>query len=79
MLSAYFLTYRFAQHNGGNAFEMGTLVACLDENGEVVRRPIENANVGTVTLAYDEETGEKAHKPVVQLFKTKPSGEYGHC
>ena len=52
-------------------FKEGTLVACLDENGEEVRKPIENIAVGTFVLAYDEETGEKAYKPVVQLFKNE--------
>ena len=40
-------------------FKEGTLVACLNENGEEVRKPIENIAVGTLVLAYDEETGEK--------------------
>lgn len=52
-------------------FKEGTLVACLDENGEEVRKPIESIAVGTLVLAYDEPTGEKAYKPVVQLFKNK--------
>ena len=52
-------------------FKEGTLVACLNENGEEVRKPIESIAVGTFVLAYDEETGEKAYKPVVQLFRNK--------
>ena len=49
----------------------GNTVACLNENGEEVRKPIETVAVGTMVLAYDEETGEKAYKPVVQLFKNE--------
>lgn len=44
-------------------------MACLNENGEEVRKPIENIAVGTLVLAYDEETGEKAYKPVVRLSR----------
>ena len=50
-------------------FKEGTLVACLNENGEEIRKPIESIAVGTLVLAYDEESGEKAYKPVVQLFR----------
>ena len=50
-------------------FKEGTLVACLNENGEEVRKPIENIAVGTLVLAYDEATGEKAYKPVVRLSR----------
>lgn len=50
-------------------FKEGTLVACLNENGEEIRKPIESIAVGTFVLAYDEETGEKAYKPVVQLSR----------
>ena len=52
-------------------FKEGTLVACLNENGEEVRKPIENIAVGTLVLAYNEETGEKTYKPVVKLFKNE--------
>ena len=52
-------------------FKEGTLVACLNENGEEVRKPIETVAVGTLVLAYDEATGEKAYKPVVQVFKNE--------
>ena len=44
-------------------------MACLNENGEEVRKPIETVVVGTLVLAYDEETGEKAYKPVVRLSR----------
>ena len=50
-------------------FKEGTLVACLDENGEEIQKPIESIAVGTLVLAYDEITGEKAYKPVVQLSR----------
>ena len=52
-------------------FKEGTLVAYLNETGEEVRKPIENIAVGTQVLAYDEATGEKAYKPVVQVFKNE--------
>ena len=50
-------------------FKEGTLVACLDEEGNEIQKPIETIAVGTLVLAYDETTGEKAYKPVVQLFR----------
>ena len=52
-------------------FKEGTLVACLNENGEEVRKPIETVAVGTLVLAYDEEIGEKAYKKVVRLFRNE--------
>ncbi len=51
-------------------------MACLNENGEVVRKPIENIAVGTLVLAYDEETGEKAYKEVVRLFRNETKEWY---
>lgn len=50
-------------------FKEGTLVACLDENGEEIRKPIESIAVGALVLAYDEITGEKAYKPVLRLSR----------
>ena len=47
-------------------FKEGTLVATEDG-----LKPIENIEVGDKVLAYDEATGEKAYKPVVQLFKNE--------
>ncbi len=52
-------------------FKEGTLVACLDEDGNETQLPIEKIAVGTLVLAYDEATGEKAYKPVVQLFRNE--------
>ena len=52
-------------------FKEGTLVACLDENGKEIQKLIESIAVGTLVLAYDEITGEKAYKPVVQIFKNE--------
>ncbi len=52
-------------------FKEGTLVACLNESGEEIRKPIESIAVGTLVLAYDEITGEKAYKPVLQLFRNE--------
>ena len=51
-------------------------MACLNENGEEVRKPIENIAVGTLVLAYDEETGEKAYKEVVRLFRNETKELY---
>ena len=45
-------------------FKEGTLVET--EEG---LKPIEEIEVGDKVLAYDEETGEQAYKPVVQLFR----------
>ena len=52
-------------------FKEGTLVACLNENGEEIQRPIESIALGTLVLAYDEETGEQAYKKVVRLFRNE--------
>ena len=57
-------------------FKEGTLVSCLNERGEEVRMPIESIAVGTLVLAYDEETGEQAYKPVVRLFRNKTKEWY---
>lgn len=45
-------------------FKEGTLVDT--ENG---LKPIEEIAVGDKVLAYDEQTGEQAYKPVLQLFQ----------
>ena len=45
-------------------FKEGTLVETEDG-----LKPIEEIEVGDKVLAYDEETGEQAYKPVVQLFR----------
>ena len=45
-------------------FKEGTLIET--EEG---LKPIEEIEVGDEVLAYDEETGEQAYKPVVQLFR----------
>ena len=60
-------------------FKEGTLVACLNENGEEVRKPIENIAVGTLVLAYNEETGEKTYKPVVRLSRNTTKEWYHIC
>ena len=57
-------------------FKEGTLVACLDEDGNETQLPIESVAVGTLVLAYDEATGEKAYKPVVQLFRNETKEWY---
>ena len=48
-----------------------TMAVLVNENGEEVRKPIENIAVGTLVLAYDEATGEKAYKPGVKLFRNE--------
>ena len=50
-------------------FKEGTLVACLSEEGIETHKPIEDVKVGDRVLAYNEETGEQAYKPVKQLFR----------
>ena len=47
-----------------HCFKEGTLVETEDG-----LKPIEEIEVGDKVLAYDEETGEQAYKPVVQLFR----------
>ena len=47
-------------------FKEGTLVQT--ENG---LKPIEDIQVGDLVLAYDEETGNQAFKPVKQLFRNQ--------
>lgn len=34
-------------------------------------KPIEEIQAGDLVLAYDEETGEQAYKPVVRLFRNQ--------
>ena len=60
-------------------FKEGTLVACLDENGKEIQKPIESIAVGTLVLAYDEIKGEKAYKPVVQLSRNTTKEWYHIC
>ena len=48
----------------GECFIAGTLV--LTKEG---LKPIEEIEVGDEVLAYDEETGEQAYKPVTRLFR----------
>ncbi|MBO5327704.1 MAG: Hint domain-containing protein [Clostridia bacterium] len=47
-------------------FKEGTLVQTEDG-----LKPIEDIQVGDKVLAYDEETGEQAYKPVLHLFRNK--------
>ena len=56
---------------GPKCFAAGTLVLCRDESGKECYKRIEEIEVGDRVLAYDEETGEQAYKPVVQLFKNE--------
>ncbi|MBP5356579.1 MAG: hypothetical protein J6Y68_00335 [Clostridia bacterium] len=42
----------------GHCFIAGTLVACLDEEGNEITKPIEDIRVGDKVLAYDEKTGK---------------------
>ncbi len=51
---------------GCRCFIAGTLV--LTATGY---KAIEDIQVGDLVLAYDEETGEQAFKPVVRLFRNK--------
>ena len=47
-----------------HCFAAGTLVAT-----QAGLKPIEDIEVGDEVLAYDEETGEQAYKPVTRLFR----------
>ena len=55
----------------GSCFIAGTLVACLDEEGNEITKPIEDIRVGDKVLAYDEKTGKNTYKPVLHLFRNK--------
>ena len=57
-------------------FIAGTLVVCLNENGEECHKPIEEIEVGDMVWAYDEETGESDWKPVVRLFRNNTKEWY---
>ena len=48
-------------------------MACLSADGEEIHKPIE---VGDRVLAYDEETGGQAYKPVVRLFRNQTKEWY---
>ena len=61
---------------GTHCFIAGTLVACLSADGEEIHKPIEEIEVGDRVLAYDEETGEQAYKPVVRLFRNQTKEWY---
>ena len=52
-------------------FKEGTLVETEDG-----LKPIEEIEVGDMVLAYDEETGENAWKPVVRLFRNETKEWY---
>ena len=54
-----------------HCFAAGTLVAT-----RAGLNPIEDIEVGDEVLAYDEETGEQAYKPVVQLFRNETKEWY---
>lgn len=56
---------------GPQCFKAGTLVACLNADGKEIRKRIEEIEVGDKVFAYDDETGEQAYKPVLQLFKNE--------
>ena len=61
---------------GPHCFIAGTLVACLSADGKEIHKPIEEIEVGDRVLAYDEETGEQAYKPVVHLFRNQTKEWY---
>jgi RHS repeat-associated protein len=54
-------------------FVAGTLVLCLDDDGNECHKPIEDVAVGDLVWAYDEETGESGWKEVVRLFRNETS------
>ncbi len=55
----------------GECFIAGTFV--LTKEG---LKPIEEIEVGDEVLAYEEETGEQAYKPVVRLFRNETKAWY---
>lgn len=61
---------------GPKCFAAGTLVLCWDESGKECYKRIEEIEVGDKVLAYDEETGEQAYKPVVRLFRNETKEWY---
>lgn len=61
---------------GNLCFIAGTLVLCMDEDGNQCHKPIEDVKVGDMVWAYDEETGENAWKPVVRLFRNQTKEWY---
>ena len=60
----------------GQCFIAGTLVLCMDENGNECHKPIEDIKVGDMVWAYDEETSESDWKPVVRLFRNETKEWY---
>ena len=60
----------------GQCFIAGTLVLCMDEDGNECHKPIEDIKVGDKVWAYDEETGENDWKPVVSLFRNQTKEWY---
>ena len=52
-------------------FKEGTLVETTEG-----LKPIEEIREGDLVLAYDEQTGEQAYKPVVQLFRNETTEWY---
>jgi len=69
-------TYAAQAVAGNICFIAGTLVLCMDEDGNQCHKPIEDVNVGDMVWAYDEETGENAWKPVVRLFRNQTKEWY---
>ena len=69
-------SYAVAAAAGNVCFIAGTLVLCMDEDGNQCHKPIEDVKVGDMVWAYDEETGENAWKPVVRLFRNQTKEWY---
>ena len=61
---------------GCSCFIAGTLVLCIDKDGNQCHKPIEDVKVGDMVWAYDEETGESDWKPVVRLFRNQTKEWY---
>ncbi len=57
-------------------FIAGTLIVCLDEQGNEIAKHIKGIQVGDKVLAYDEETGEQDYKEVVKLFRNETKEWY---
>ncbi|MCM1350220.1 MAG: polymorphic toxin-type HINT domain-containing protein [Prevotella sp.] len=64
VIQAYTNTVNSCGTPGTKCFKEGTLILTAEGS-----KPIEDIQVGDEVWAYDEETGEKALKKVVQLFR----------
>ena len=55
----------------GQCFIAGTLVLCMDEDGNQCHKPIEEVKVGDMVWAYDEEISESDWSQLYSSLETK--------